>query len=41
VISILFRVDATSNVHQLDFNKGILIQLLVLHEFMVADRCNG
>jgi hypothetical protein len=25
VTLILFRVDATSNVHQLDFNKGILI----------------
>jgi hypothetical protein len=29
LILILFRVDATSNVHWLDFNKGILIPLIV------------
>jgi hypothetical protein len=29
VTLILFRVDATSNVHQLDFNKRILLPLLV------------
>jgi hypothetical protein len=38
MILILFRVDATSNVHQLDFNKRILI--LKMHGTNIKKQIN-
>jgi hypothetical protein len=35
VTLILFRVDATSDVHQMDFNKRILIFYLILGKSLV------